>query len=89
MKKAAVELSTLWCDFLWASWWINRIFSLSSYKKKAFIKCMKFDFHVSHGNGPKGQTSSLLSAEDNFCLASASGFLNLKSNAVLYKNANG
>jgi len=49
---------------------------------------MKLDFHVSHRNGPKGQTSNLSSAEDSFCLALASGFLNLKSSAVLYNNAN-
>lgn len=34
MKKATGELSTLWCNFLCASWWLNRTLSLSSCEKK-------------------------------------------------------
>ena len=40
-----------------------------------------------HGNGHKGTTSNLSSSEDNFRLASASGFLNLKNNALPSKTA--
>lgn len=89
MKKATVELSTSRCNFLWASWWINRILSLSSCQKKDTYQMYEIGllFHVSHGNGHKGQTSNLSSAEDNFCLATASGFLNLKCGEVFYKNA--